>query len=668
VIVVHGPAVSGRPRATRIFVANAAAAFGSLAVFKIARYLEIVSQGELLSPLRLASRLPLLFGWDVMGAAAVGLVAVAASAAAGWRRRWTLSVSAAVQAGHSFFLAVSFYVIRAVGVPLDRGAINLLVNHDDAAGGGPLSGSWVWSSVEAYLTQGPLAAVAVSVLAAIVATVWLFRFFTGARHVPRTLAAIPALALTFTIVVLPLVKRGGLAGTRMRTGDLEASPGLVLAASYVRPLIRPPSPAVSSRDPFCMDFGSADASSDAAGLAAWPAAVRLKPHRTNILFVVLESVAAEVLEAARPALPFLAKLASSPQSIRFTAHYTHWAQSTPSLFSLFASEMPYPEALDGSLANPAMPVVTLSEVLKAAGYRTALFSSASIGFERQRAFFQHRGFDSLYDMRSIPGSEDAWSNTWGIDEDVTIRGLVDWIDRGRADGEPFFASYVLAAGHHPFSYPGVNRGRLSPAADSFAAYRDVLRYVDGRLAALVRALDGRDLLRETLLVVVSDHGIGSEAPGGGFVGRATVSEGAIHVPWIVHGPQIERGGAVAAPTGHIDVAPTIAGLVGVAPSLTMKGRNLARDRTARTIIAASRVPGAEIAVRDGRWKLVMAVDTGIGALYDIASDPGQSRDRAADHPELARALQRRALEWRAHSNYLMENYTDIASRFAHPCG
>jgi arylsulfatase A-like enzyme len=130
---------------------------------------------------------------------------------------------------------------------------------------------------------------------------------------------------------------------------------------------------------------------------------------------------------------------------------------------------------------------------------------------------------------------------------------------------------------------------------------------------------------------------------------------------------VKAGGDVTLPTGHIDVAPTLAGLVGVSPSVTMKGRALVTETEPRSILAATRWPGAEIAVRDNRWKLVMAQAGASASLYDIVADPAERHDLAERHRDLAATLSRRAVEWRAHSNHLMENYAAIVSRHGRRC-
>jgi hypothetical protein len=62
-------------------------------------------------------------------------------------------------------------------------------------------------------------------------------------------------------------------------------------------------------------------------------------------------------------------------------------------------------------------------------------------------------------------------------------------------------------------------------------------------------------------------------------------------------------------------------------------------------LAADR-PRLNVAVRDGDWKLLVNAD-GTGAeLYDLAADPNETKDRAADRPDVVKRLSDSALRWR----------------------
>jgi arylsulfatase A-like enzyme len=184
---------------------------------------------------------------------------------------------------------------------------------------------------------------------------------------------------------------------------------------------------------------------------------------------------------------------------------------------------------------------------------------------------------------------------------------------------------------------------------------------------------GRDgTLRDTIVVVTADHGesLGEH----GLMGHhVLLHEEVLRVPLVVRAPGLPGPRVVTEPASLVDVAPTIlslAGLAGATPR-TVQGRDLLAPRaeprgvfaewwgllpgrprgrlerglfgddlTARQVFAfiehAADKDSAK-AIVQGRWKLLWT-SNGSVALYDLAADPGETRDLAAARPEVCREL------------------------------
>jgi arylsulfatase A-like enzyme len=384
----------------------------------------------------------------------------------------------------------------------------------------------------------------------------------------------------------------------------------------------------------------------------------------------MESIASRNLSTAPSPMPFLDTLGRSPGGVRFDNHYTHWAQTMKAAFSIWCSELPHPDYPPITYVNPAIPCVSLPEALKASGYDTALFSSADFAFDRQIRFLRHRHFDTLIDRNRMPGRDGAWENTWGLDERVTTATVLEWIRRQRADhaDRAFFTAYNMAAGHHPYEYPGSASGRWLDASREADAQRATLHFVDDRLRDLVDGLRAQHLLESTLVVIVSDHGPGSGRAGRGRIRDASIYEGSVHVPLVMFGPQIAPlRGAVTIPTGHIDLAPTVLGLLGLEPAATMKGRDLTHNSDPQVVILATRPPLSQIGVRAGPWKLVHWAESGTNELFDVAHDPDERTDVSSSHRELASSLDAIGHRWQTHSRHLIENYAAVLATSGHAC-
>ena len=129
------------------------------------------------------------------------------------------------------------------------------------------------------------------------------------------------------------------------------------------------------------------------------------------------------------------------------------------------------------------------------------------------------------------------------------------------------------------------------------------------------------------------------------------------MPFLVRWPGEVVGGRVVAdvPALGTDLLPTLAAACGVAPPT---GRSL-DGVDLLPLLRGGAAPDERPLVwhfphywwgtrltpysvlREGRWKLVHQYATGADELYDLAADPGEARDLAAEHPGRARALRAR---------------------------
>jgi len=292
-------------------------------------------------------------------------------------------------------------------------------------------------------------------------------------------------------------------------------------------------------------------------------------------------------------------------------------------------------------------------VLHDAGYRTAYVTSSDMAYDRKERFFRSRSFDRMWDMKNMPGREASWKDAWGLDERTAVRQLLDVA--ARDDGRPFFIFYEMTAGHHPFL--ACAEHERNPLPERFANYERVLGFIDDRVREIAEGLARLGVADDTLLIVMADHGDGH----GRYEGR-NVWEPVIHPPVVLVGPQLAgAAGRTDFVTSHLDLAPTILGLLGIPAPCTMQGRNLLVDDSPRIALFGGRPPKLQIGVADGRWKFIWE-DRERAMLFDIRADPGEERDLADQHPELVELYERKIDEWSAFSTNLIENYAEILSR------
>ena len=137
----------------------------------------------------------------------------------------------------------------------------------------------------------------------------------------------------------------------------------------------------------------------------------------------------------------------------------------------------------------------------------------------------------------------------------------------------------------------------------------------------------------------------SNAPFSG--GKGSLREGGVRVPAFVNWPGKLKPGVVNEPLDMVDVMPTLLALAGgqgqPRSSLRRQG-HMGHDRRGRAL-AARRHPhqcrSFRGAVRKGDWKLIkIALLPGKTQLFNLAKDPGETTDVAAENPEIVKDLKR----------------------------
>lgn len=206
-----------------------------------------------------------------------------------------------------------------------------------------------------------------------------------------------------------------------------------------------------------------------------------------------------------------------------------------------------------------------------------------------------------------------------------------------------------------------------------AIYWGMISEVDDQLGRIWRALEAAGMWRDTAIVLTSDH---AELMGDHFMlGKGGFFDGSYHIPLIVRDPRraFAHGRGVDRFTEAVDIMPTLLELMGMEPSAHLDGRALApfldgaepagwRDaahwehdfRSVDTGEAERRF-GLEsrqlnlAVVRTERHKYVHFGGGMPPVLFDLADDPAETKNLAADPPHAGVRLEmaERLLEWRA---------------------
>jgi lipoteichoic acid synthase len=374
----------------------------------------------------------------------------------------------------------------------------------------------------------------------------------------------------------------------------------------------------------------------------------------NVVLIVLESTAAyytSLYGSPYKTTPHLESEASN--ALVFDNFHCNVGLTANALACTTLSIYPYMTWREYTVEYPTYPGTTLAQVLKPRGYPTLFIHTGYLSYTNQRAFLQNRGFDQLLDWEGFDAGP-AYSS-WGGEDRVLFDRLLSWIDR--QNGHPFFAMAWTIQGHHPYDpSPGQEivdffAGRELPPDDyDLGRYLNIVHEADEQVGRFFDGLRQRGLADDTLVVVTGDHGqaFGHPHPtwGHGFF----VYQENVHVPLMIWNPRLfPKGERVATVGSHIDLAPTIADIMGVPPAATWQGRSLfAPDRPPRAYFYAVNQDYL-LGVREDNFKYIYNATRGREELFDLVADPEEQRNLAANDKERSARLRKRLVAWRDHA-------------------
>jgi len=211
-------------------------------------------------------------------------------------------------------------------------------------------------------------------------------------------------------------------------------------------------------------------------------------------------------------------------------------------------------------------------------------------------------------------------------------------------------------------------GPVTDAAYFDALYDAEIRGLDDRLRELDEMLERLGIRGETLLVLFGDHGE-SLTEHDIYWDHCGLYEPTVHVPLIMRWPGvIPAGRRVRGFVRHVDLFPTILGAVpfgAVFPGFDasalavpegFEGRSLwpavrgECDGTAEEVYLSECAWQAARGVRTVRYKYIRTYDSGLFRrppceLYDLAEDPGETRNLAGERPDVAAEMQAKLDRW-----------------------
>lgn len=383
----------------------------------------------------------------------------------------------------------------------------------------------------------------------------------------------------------------------------------------------------------------------------------------------------------------------------FTSFYATGASCSPSRAGFMTGRFPgslgIHSALSGEVAvNTRMGIVnyldpkvsTITKLLHEAGYKTGHFGKWHLGHTPNAHSPTVYGIDDVRCFNAV--NKDALINNQFLqvkERALHSEAIVDeglrFIEENKDNH--FYVNVWLTDPH----------ALLNPSEEQMALYKKfhprgvsdhgamqvyfaVITEVDKQVGRIMQKLDELHLAENTILVFSSDNGpehIGQPDGGTSHSGMGTagpfrghkhvIYEGGIRVPFIIRWPGHTPEGKVDNTTilSGADWLPTLCTLTGtrMPKNMSIDGMDMSQaflgkpqERT-KPLMWEARFQSTwlhlnlspQLAIRDGKWKLLMNPDNSHIELHDLIRDPGEVDNLADNNPSVVDRLSRQLLEW-----------------------
>ena len=380
--------------------------------------------------------------------------------------------------------------------------------------------------------------------------------------------------------------------------------------------------------------------------------------------------------------PNIDRMAS--EGMKFTQFYVGASVSTPSRSALMTGRLPVRNGLYGDKRDVLFPdskaglgqdEVTVAKLLQQNGYATACVGKWHLGHFSPYLPTDH-GFDDFF---GIPYSNDMRpASLMRGDSVLEIKPeqgeltrryteyAVDYIKKNK--NRPFFL--YLA---HTFPHTPLHTNERFEGRSNRGLYGDVVEELDWSVGEVLKALKENGLDENTLVIFTSDNGPAPSFKGsraGNMRGcKASLFEGGIHMPFIIWDTKGEIPSGKTDDTtvvSALDLYKSLSSLAGIKLPADCKSDGMDMSAALKGVPQERREPlfweyrrneskafprpadkdvSPAIAVRYGKWKLLVDKDSTNVLLYDLEDNLRENVDLSKKHPQVASRLSKLALEW-----------------------
>lgn len=266
----------------------------------------------------------------------------------------------------------------------------------------------------------------------------------------------------------------------------------------------------------------------------------LTTDRPNILIILLESFTANAIEAVggeAGITPNLNRL--SKEGVTFTNMYANSFRTDRGLVAVLNGYLAQPTTSIMKYPAKSQTLPSIAKSLGEQGYTADMLYGGDINFTNMQSYFFGSGYSKITADRDFPLSSRL--SKWGANDDITFSHLYESI-KERGGETPWLSTFLTLSSHEPFEVP------FHHLEDP---YLNSVAFTDSCIGSFVDKLKELPVWKNTLIVLISDHGFRYPSPMLDYEPRR------FHIPMIWLGGAVKEPAIIDIYANQTDLAATL---------------------------------------------------------------------------------------------------------------
>jgi len=257
----------------------------------------------------------------------------------------------------------------------------------------------------------------------------------------------------------------------------------------------------------------------------------LNTKKPNVILIIWESLSAKIvgsLNGEPTVTPNLNRL--SKEGILFTNFYSNGDRTDKGIPAILSGYYPQPAIRIMRMPNKTRSLPMLPKEMDKLGYKTSFYYGGDLNFGNMNTYLRSAGIQKIIDGSEFDKKD--WNSKWGAYDDVFLKRFAS--DLTKDNKQPFFKIALTLSSHEPYEIKGEYKFGKNGESNK---YRSAHFYTDKVIGEFIDFAKKQDWYKNTLIVIMSDHGHSSPTPDNPYFGTKK-----FHIPMLWLGGALSKKG------------------------------------------------------------------------------------------------------------------------------